>query len=467
MPVNSFDDYPMYWKPKKEELKTPIYYCLADMMERDIKNGVLTANTMLPPQRELADYLDLNLSTITKAYKLCAMRGLVHAVVGKGTFVTPNANVTISTLEKETAPRIELAMIHPFYSHNKLIRDMTIEILKRPFSEQLFEYSYPLGNPGQVQTGVKWLQRFGLDANEHNTMIASGAQNALATVLSSLFESGDRIAVDSYTYPNFISLANLLYLQLVAVESDEQGMRSDVLENICDNQNIKGIFIMPTGSNPTNMSLSDTRRKEIAKIIKDRNLIAIEDDNYSALMKKKCLPVTLGAPENSIYISGLSKPLCPGVRIAYLYVPSRYAVAMERGMLSQNLKISSLNIEIATELIRSGVDLKIIKEKREMAIKRNKIYYSYFPSETPYLETYYQWLELPPGCSGRLCEVELAHEGVGVFGAERFSAGNQVKSNAIRIATCSTPNEQQLRQGLEAIKRFIEKQKTEVPTFIV
>ena len=41
--------------------------------------------------------------------------------------------------------------------------------------------------------------RFGLDTDEHNTMIAAGAQNALATILSSLFEAGDRIAVDTYT----------------------------------------------------------------------------------------------------------------------------------------------------------------------------------------------------------------------------------------------------------------------------
>lgn len=71
MPVNSFENYPMSWRPDREKLTSPIYYCLADMMERDIKNGALIANTKLPPQRELADFLDLNLSTITKAYKLC------------------------------------------------------------------------------------------------------------------------------------------------------------------------------------------------------------------------------------------------------------------------------------------------------------------------------------------------------------------------------------------------------------
>lgn len=467
MPINSFDDYPMSWKPEKKELAYPLYYSLADMLDRDIKNGTLSANTKLPPQRELADFLDLNLSTITKAYKLCEMRGLIHAVTGKGTFVTPYANVPTSTVEKSTVPRIEMAIIHPFYDSNAAVRDLTMELLKKPFSEQLFEYSHPLGDRGQILTAAHWLKRFGLAADEHNTMITAGAQNALATILSSLFEAGDRIAVDAYTYPNFISLANLLYLQLVPIENDEWGMVPDRLENACTLQKIKGIYIMPAGCNPTNISFSDTRKKEIAGIIKKQNLIAVEDDNYASLMEAPYSPVTLEAPEHCIYVSGLSKPLCPGLRIAYLYLPEQYINPMEQGIFSQNLKISSLNMEIAAEIIRSGLAWKIIQKKRTAAAARNRIYASFFPDSNTCMESYYQWLKLPPHCTGRLCEAELSHQGVSVFGAERFTVGNQTSTNAVRIATCSPKNDDQLYKGLGVLKDFIRKQEDTVPAFIV
>lgn len=467
MPINSFDEYPMSWRPEKQELTYPIYHCLADMLERDIKSGKLSANTKLPPQRELADFLDLNLSTITKAYKLCEMRGLIHAITGKGTYVTPYANVPTSTVEKRTEPRIELAIIHPFYESNDAIRDLTIELLKKPFSERLFEYSHPLGDRGQIVTAAHWLQRFGLAADEHNTMIASGAQNALATILSSLFEAGDRIAVDPYTYPNFISLANLLYLQLVPIENDEWGMRPDRLESACTLQKIKGIYMMPAGGNPTNIAFSDSRRKEIAQIIREQNLIAIEDDNYASLLKKPYFPVALEAPEHCIFVSGLSKPLCPGLRIAYLYLPDQYINPMEQGMFSQNLKISSLNMEIAAEIIRSGLAWKIIQKKQTAAAERNQVFASCFPASRVCMESYYQWQELPPGCTGRQCEAELAHRGVSVFGAERFSVGNQVRANAVRVATCSAGSEEQLRRGLEILKEFIRMQSTAAPGFIV
>lgn len=467
MPINSFDDYPMSWKPEKQELTYPLYYSLADMLERDIKSGKLAANTKLPPQRELADFLDLNLSTITKAYKLCEMRGLIHAVTGKGTYITPYANVPTSTVEKSTGPRIEMAIIHPFYESNAAVRDLTIEVLKKPFSERLFEYSHPLGDRGQILTAARWLKQFGLGANEHNTMITAGAQNALATILSALFEAGDRIAVDTYTYPNFISLANLLYLQLVPIESDENGMSPDRLENACTLQKIKGIYMMPAGCNPTNAAFSESRKQEIAGIIKKQNLIAIEDDNYASMMEPAYTPLALQAPDHCIYVSGLSKPVCPGLRIAYLYLPAQYINPMEQGIFSQNLKISSLNMEIAAEVIRSGLAGKIIQKKRAAAMERNQVYASVFPDCNPCMESCYQWLRLPPHCSGRLCEAELSHEGVSVFGAERFTVGNQTSVNAIRIATCSPENEDQLRKGLTVLRDFIRVQENAAPAFIV
>ena len=70
MPINSFDDYPMTWRPERIHLHPPVYRALAAQLERDILSGRLPPHTKLPPQRELADFLDLNLSTVTRAFRL-------------------------------------------------------------------------------------------------------------------------------------------------------------------------------------------------------------------------------------------------------------------------------------------------------------------------------------------------------------------------------------------------------------
>jgi len=86
MPINSFENYPMSWKPSINKIEKPIYKALARQLEQDIVNGVLLPGTKLPPQRELADFLDLNLSTISKALKVCELKGLLSASVGSGTW---------------------------------------------------------------------------------------------------------------------------------------------------------------------------------------------------------------------------------------------------------------------------------------------------------------------------------------------------------------------------------------------
>lgn len=36
MPVNSFEDYPLTWKPSKALLKFPMYISLSELLEQDI-----------------------------------------------------------------------------------------------------------------------------------------------------------------------------------------------------------------------------------------------------------------------------------------------------------------------------------------------------------------------------------------------------------------------------------------------
>ena len=52
MPVNSFDNYPMPWKPARADLGPgPLYLALASALERDVRAGALPPGTRLPPQR--------------------------------------------------------------------------------------------------------------------------------------------------------------------------------------------------------------------------------------------------------------------------------------------------------------------------------------------------------------------------------------------------------------------------------
>ena len=79
MSINSFDNYPMSWKPDLSRTSGPKYLALVSLMEEDIKNGTLKAGTKLPPQRELADYLNVDRSALSGELGRMQREGLLTA----------------------------------------------------------------------------------------------------------------------------------------------------------------------------------------------------------------------------------------------------------------------------------------------------------------------------------------------------------------------------------------------------
>jgi len=465
MPVNSFEDYPMSWRPQKSKLGQPYYLSIAASLENDILSGKLPENTKLPPQRELADFLDLNLSTITRAYKLCELKGLLYAVIGRGTFVSPGTSAKNTFLDKDGGV-IEMGMIKPFYESNRTVQNAARLILGREESVKLFEYSNPLGTRRQIRAALKWLGRIGIKAEEENILLSAGAQNALSVILISLFRAGDKIAVDNFTYTNFKELANFLHIQLVAVPADEYGMSPDELSNVCKNMEIKGVYLMPTCSNPTSIFMPQPRRLELAEVIRSFHLLVIEDDIYSFLTAygqtaKNIKPFFSLVPEQTIHICSISKSLCAGLRIAFIAFPGRYRELLVSGMLDINLKTVSLNSEIIAELIESGEAENIVKQKILFARKRNQIFKSVFPSSYPdCIERFFHWLQIPDHLTSEELELLALQKGIHVLGSHRFAMQNENKSSYVRVSVASPDTEDDLKIGLLTLKGIFEEKRT-------
>lgn len=454
MPVNSFENYPMSWKPQKADLEKPYYLSIAASLERDILSGVLPENTKLPPQRELADFLDLNLSTITRAYKLCELKGLLYAVTGKGTFVSPGISAQDTFLDKNS-PVIEMGMIKPFYECNGSILGAAGKVMSNPDNICLLEYSNPFGTGRQVKAARKWLHHFGIDAPKENILLSAGAQNALSIVLISLFKAGDKIAVDAFTYTNFKGLANFLHIQLISIESDRCGMSPNSLLQACRNTEIKGIYLMPTCSNPTSIFMPAARRREIADIVRQFHLLLIEDDIYSFLAPNGVKSFFSILPEQTVHICSVSKSLCAGLRVAFLAFPAKYREILVAGMLNINLKTVSMNGEIVAELIESGTALNIVRQKIALAERRNTIFKSVFDvPKRDNIARFFFWLPLPEHLTSEEMELLALQKGVHILGSHRFAMQNEQKSSYIRVSVTSPDTEDDLRKGLMILKNI-------------
>ncbi|AJO18384.1 MULTISPECIES: aminotransferase-like domain-containing protein [Bacillus] len=461
MPVNSFDNYPMSWKPDKKALKRPYYYSIATLLEEDIVNGFLAPGTKLPPQRELADFLDLNFTTITRAYKLCEFKGLIYAVTGSGTFVAPNAARSITISADKVTNCIDLGFVASFEQTNGMVAEVVQKAADKSYLEKLMDYNDPTGIPHQKTAGLNWMESFGIHADQEHIAIVSGAQNALAIALTSLFDPGDRIATDLYTYSNFIELAKMLHIQLVPVSGDQYGMLPDELEKQCCQTKIHGIFLMPSCCNPTTVMISDVRKHELVEAIRKHDLLLIEDDIHAFLtagiVSDYQQPMFSLLPDQSIYICSTSKSICSGLRVAYMVYGDALREKILQGIFNINVKTSSLDAEVITELILSGKAHEIVAQKKKLAQSANDLYAAYFPVTEPgeHPLSLYRWLPIEEHADSSQLETDLRKRGIRVFHSDRFLSGQTTREKYLRIALSSTNSLDELKLGLDILKQYL------------
>lgn len=461
MPVNSFENYPMSWKPTIENKSNSLYKELAIQLEKDIREGVLKPGTMLPPQRELADYLDINLSTISRAFKLCEQKGLIFGAVGRGTFVASDvtSSAVFLTGKRETK-LIEMGAIMPSVEPNQFVLQALQRLLREPEAQNILQYDLSEDNVMQKSAAAKWLERSNYITDSEFILFAAGGQNALAGILSSLFRCGDKIGTNEVIYPGIKSLASMLGIQLIPIPDKKEESFSDTLRQVCKKEGLKGVYLIPDYQNPTTLTMSVDTRKEIAKAAKELDIIVIEDAINSLLRENPLSPIASYAKDNVIYVSSVSKTLSPGLRIAFIAAGKRYYQELSVGLYNMNIMVSPILIETTIRLIHSKDADDILNSRREYTRKRNQKlnevlgFYTILGDEL----CNFRWLILPAGFTGRTFELCAKNAGVQLYCAERFVVGNSKVPSAVRIAVTAEPLDKDFEKGLHIIKEILESQ---------
>lgn len=459
MSINSFDDYPMSWRPDLRQTTGPKYLALADLLEAGIKSGALKGGTKLPPQRELADFLDINLSTVSRAFKLCEQRGLLSASVGNGTYVSSGVTTEPVLLCGDRDARvIEMGAIVPVVSSNERVKNYMQKLLKAPDARSLFSYGSPEGAKRHREAGAAWMGRSGFYTDAAHIVLAAGGQNALCAALGTLFEPGDKVGVDPLTHPGIKTAAKLLGIHLIPIQSRNGEMTETGILYAIQNENIKGIYIMPDFHNPTTHIMSLEGRRMIAEAAVERGLLVIEDGLNNLLEETPMPPIASFAPEHILYLSSLSKTIAAGLRTAFIHVPERYHKELVTVLYSMNISVSPLLATAAAGLIEDGIADEIIEERKRDIIVRNHIVDEILAGipiagvRTCPL----RYIQLPAHLVGEDFERRAWEAGVQVYGAEHFVIGNRPAPNTARISVTTPATLADLTEGLERLHRILE-----------
>lgn len=458
MPVNSFENYPMSWRPKLSRENTPLYLSIAAALEKDIAAGNLQPNDKLPPQRELADYLDVNLSTVTRAFKLCESKGLISGTIGKGTYVASDVSANLPMLsENKESNCINLGASHPLYQQNRYITQMLKKLPSKINIDNLLKYTDISGSELQKESACIWLHKLGIPAQSKNILITSGLQNSLTVILASLFRYGDKIATNSLTYPGIKNIANMLGIILIPIPYRNRKMDLKYLEQICKTEKIKGIYVIPDSHNPTTVTMELNERIHLSSMIEKYALINIEDGTYTFLSEKPNLSLYELIPDHTIHICTLSNSLSAGLRISFLAAPLAFRESLLTGIRNINVMSSPIETELAAQLIQTGIAQRITTDKIQEIIKRNRITENLLAGNDLWgsQRSQFRWLILRNSINSHELEIYLRKKGVQVFCSERFLVGNSTLIPAIRLAVCSPDSHADLARGLQIINESL------------
>lgn len=459
MPVNSFDDYPMSWRPVLSGKDGQICEELIAQLKDDIKNGALLPGTKLPPQRELADYLDINVSTVSRAFKRCEEAGILTSAVGSGTFVAYGALHPESLRPHSGASgTIEMGALAP--------ATMDYEILSKAFRDlaaedqltYLFEYRYESRGLWHKEAATRLMSRMNYTTEPESIFFSSGGQNAIMAVLVSLFRPGDRIGTDPLVFPGMKSIASLLGIRLVPIRSKDGEFTEEGLLHAIKNEKIKGIYTTPDFQNPTTHTMSERCKDIIARTAVKYDVPVIEDQIFSLLMKKPATTIASRAPGQTVFIVSLSKAIAPGLRTAYISAPEKYKSRIDNALSNINFCVSPITLELSSRIIAGEhldpLLMSVRANNRVRNLYTSKILKGFELHGTP--DCPFSWLVLPPHIDDQKLEDALHEDHVRIISAPKFAVGNTRPSPAVRLCSCAPKTEDDLEIALEKIKKHIE-----------
>ena len=233
-------------------------------------------------------------------------------------------------------------------------------------AEQALQYGATEGYLPLREMIAKRSERYGLNVGAGNISITSGSQQALDLIGRLFINRGDRVIVENPTYLGALQAWNAYGAEYIPIPMDSDGMITSELDKAL-RKGAKFIYVLPNFQNPSGVTLSLERRKELVVLADRYGVPIIEDDPYGQIRfeGEHLPPVALIDSEyrkegnhtydgNVIYLSTFSKLLAPGMRIAWTVGAESVIRKLVQAKQGADLHTSSFNQMLIHEVSKNN-----------------------------------------------------------------------------------------------------------------
>ncbi|MFH5923527.1 PLP-dependent aminotransferase family protein [Roseomonas xinghualingensis] len=432
----------------------PLYRGIVEAIERAIEAGDLQDGDRLPPQRELAAVLKVDLTTVTRAFNEARHRGLIEARVGRGSFVRGGAS---GRLWREGGRAlIDMTMNLPpaleAPSLRVLMQEGIATLLRRQELGGLMSYRSTAGTPEERMAGAAWLRPVLGARPPEEMLVVPGAQAALVAVASTLLRPGDVILAERFAYPGLLAMAAQLGLRLVGVEMDAEGMVPEALDRACREHAPKLICCTPSIQNPTTATMPLARREAVMVVARRHDLPVLEDDPYSLLPDRPLPALARIDPRRVFHVATVSKVLSPGLRTAFLAVPdTALAERLAATLRATVMMAPGLLTGLVHQWIQGGQALELLHGvRREMTARQAIARTMLGTMADAHPQGLHVWLHLPECWPGTDFAAHLQRRGLAVVPGDAFTVEGDPPPR-VRLALGTAMEQGMLRRSLEIV----------------
>lgn len=270
----------------RKESNIPYYKQIYMQIVERVQSGMLSHGDSLPSLRSMAEDLQISLLTVRKAYKQLEKKEYIRIEQGKGAYIHKHGKKdfkpipykwqqtkTINVIRSQYAMNqhrkyydFSQAILYPRLLPNPFLADEMHKILNK---DQMILATY-----GPVQGDYELRVEIANYLHEHQKLvtdpsqllITSGAQQGIDLIAQTLLKPGDIVLVESPCYSAALDIFINKGVQIIPVSLDNHGIRSDLVDDICQSKNPVLLYTNPTFQNPTGTVMSKERRMELIEL---------------------------------------------------------------------------------------------------------------------------------------------------------------------------------------------------------
>lgn len=370
-----------HWQ--EENTRTPLWRQLAQALRLLILDGRLALDSRLPGERELAGALNVSRTTLASALAQLRDEGYIASRHGSGSRVmlpaqnsrVPTRMSSVQALDLSTAALSAGPEIHQAYSY-------ALHLLPQHLDSSGYDQQ---GLPPLREAIAHRYTERGLPTRAEEVMVVNGAVSGLALTLRMMTGPGDRVVVDTPTYPLALAAIAGASCRPVGVALPGQGWDIAGLTAAFAQTAPRLAYLMPDFHNPTGRCMDLHTRQKVADLSARTRTTLVVDETMVDLWYDAPPPPPLAAfnPDAPVITVGSTgKSFWGGLRLGWIRASTRTIASLVQTRDTLDLG-SPLLEQLATGWLLENARELLPARRKMLATRRDMcstLMAEYFPA---------------------------------------------------------------------------------------